>query len=278
MSPSEVARAANRARFARLVARPDADIDLAYGALCIAADGRPDLEFEPTLRALDGLTDRVRARLDRGDSTEVTLARIHGVLYGETGFRGPRAAEYHDLRNSQLDVVMTRHVGLPIALAVIELEVGWRLGLRLQGVGLPGHFIVQAPNGTLIDPAAGGRSLTPDDCQALIGQALGDRILFHPRLLRPVGRREILARMLRNIRGLHLAERNWPLALGAVELLSVVEPTEPDHGRDRALLLGRMGRFTAAIDGLGHYLDERPDANDETDVRQVMAIFRGRRN
>jgi regulator of sirC expression with transglutaminase-like and TPR domain len=278
MSPSEVARAANRARFARLVARPDSEIDLALGALCIAADGRPDLEFDPTLRGLEVLTDRVRARLDRGDEAEVTLARIHGVLYGEWGFRGPRAAEYHDLRNSQLDVVMTRRIGLPIALAVIELEVGWRLGLRLQGIGLPGHFILQAPNGTLIDPAGGGRRLTPDDCQALLRQSLGDRILFRPGLLRPVGRRETLARMLRNIRGLHLGERNWPAALGIVELLSVVEPTEPDHGRDRALLLGRMGRFTEAIDGLGHYLDERPDANDESDVRQVMAIFRGRRN
>jgi len=278
MSPAEVARAANRARFARLVARPDADIDLAIGSLCIAADGRPDLDFDPTLRGLELLTDRVRARLDRGDSTEVAIARLHGVLYGEFAFRGPRAAEYHDIRNSQLDLVMTRHVGLPISLAVIELEIGWRLGIRLHGVGMPGHFIVQAPNGTLIDPADGGRSLTPDDCQALIRQAVGDRILFHPRLLRPVGRREILARMLRNIRGLHLSERNWPAALGTVELLSVVEPTEPDHGRDRALLLGRMGRFTEAIGGLDHYLGERPDAPDEDDVRQVMAIFRGRRN
>jgi regulator of sirC expression with transglutaminase-like and TPR domain len=278
MSPSEVARAANRARFARLVARPDAEIDLATGALCIAADGRPDLEFEPTLRAFDGLTDRVRARLDRGDGPEVTLATIHGVLYGEWGFRGPRAAEYHDIRNSQLDVAMTRRIGLPITLAVIELEVGWRLGLSLHGVGLPGHFIIQAPNGTLVDPADGGRSLTPDDCQALLREALGDRLLFHARLLHPAGRREILARILRNIRSLHLSKRDWPAALGTVELLSVVEPTEPDHGRDRALLLGRMGRFTQAIDGLGHYLEERPDATDENDVRQVMAIFRGRRN
>jgi regulator of sirC expression with transglutaminase-like and TPR domain len=278
MSPSEVARAANRARFARLVARPDADIDLALGALCISADGRADLEFEPTLHALDALTDRVRARLDRGDGPEVTLARIHGVLYVEAGFRGPRASEYHDIRNSQLDVAMTRHVGLPITLAVIELEVGWRLGLRLQGIGLPGHFLIQAPNGTLVDPAGGGRSLTPDDCQALLREALGDRLLFHPRLLHPAGRREILARILRNIRSLHLSRRDWPAALGAVELLSVVEPTEPDHGRDRALLLGRMGRFTQAIDGLSHYLEERPDAADEDDVRQVMAIFRGRRN
>jgi regulator of sirC expression with transglutaminase-like and TPR domain len=278
MSPSEVARAANRARFARLVARPDPDIDLAIGALCIAADGRPDLEFDPSLRALDLLTDRVRARLDLGDGWDVTLARIHGVLYGESGFRGPRAAEYRDLRNSQLDVVLKRRVGLPIALAVIELEVGWRLGIPLQGIGLPGHFIIQAPSGALIDPASGGRNLRPDDCQALLNEALGDRVLFHPRLLRPVGRREILARMLRNIRGLHLASRDWPAALGTVEMLSVVEPAELDHGRDRALLLGRMGRFSQAIDGLGHYLDERPDAADQDDVRQVMAIFRGRRN
>ena len=278
MGLSEVARAANRARFARLVARPDADIDLALGALCIASDGRPDLDFEPTLRTFDGLTDRVRARLDRGDGPEVVLARLHGVLYVEAGFRGPRAAEYHDIRNSQLDVVTARRIGLPISLAVIELEVAWRLGLRLQGIGLPGHFILRAPSGTLIDPAGGGRSLTPDDCQALLRQSVGDRILFHPSLLRPTGRREILARILRNIRSLHLSKRDWPAALGAVELLSVVEPTEPDHGRDRALLLGRMGRFTQAIDGLGQYLEERPEAADEDDVRQVMAIFRGRRN
>jgi len=278
MSPSEVARAANRARFARLVARPDTEIDLAFGALCIAADGRPDLAFEPTLRALDLLADRVRARLDLGDSPDVILARTHDVLYAETGLRGPRASEYQDIRNSQLDLVMTRHIGLPIALALIELEVAWRLGIRVTGVGLPGHFIIRAPGGTLIDPANGGRSLTPDDCQALLRQSLGDRILFHPRLLRPAGRREILARMLRNMRGLHLSERDWPAALGIVELLSLVEPAEPDHGRDRALLLGRMGRFTDAIEGLGHYLEERPDASDRDEVRKVMAIFRGRRN
>ena len=260
------------------MARPDADIDLALGALCIAADGRPDLDFEPSLRTLDALTERVRLRLDRGDGPELTLARLHGVLYSETGLRGPGPAEYHDVRNSQLDVVLSRHVGLPIALAVIELEVGWRLGLQLKGIGLPGHFVVRAPSGMLVDPAGGGRSLTPDDCQALLKESLGDRTLFHPGLLRPTGRREILARMLRNIRGLHLRKRDWPAALGTVELLSVVEPTEPDHGRDRALLLGRMGRFTEAIDGLNHYLTERPDAHDEDDVRQVMAIFRGRRN
>ncbi len=278
MSPSDVARAANRARFARLVARSDAEIDLALGALCIAADGRPDLDFEPTLGALDLLAERTRVRLDRGDGLEVTLARLHDVLYVESGFRGPRAADYHDVRNSQLDQVMARRVGLPISLAVVEIEVGWRLGVRLQGIGLPGHFILRSPSDELIDPAGGGRRLDADDCQALLRASVGDRLTFHPGLLRPAGRREILARMLRNLRTLHLKRRDWPAALGVVELLAVVEPSEPDHGRDRALLAGRMGRFTDAIGGLSQYLEERPDASDADDVRQVMGIFRGRRN
>lgn len=278
MSSTEVARAANRARFARLVARPEPEIELAVGALCIAADDRPDLEFGPSLAALDDLADRVRIRLDRGDGPEVILARLHGVLYRAIGFVGPRAAEWHDVRNSQVDQVLQRRVGLPITLAVIELEVGWRLGLRLQGIGMPGHFLVRAPSGTLIDPAGSGRALTPDDCQALLRRSLGERVLFHPGMLRPVGRREILARILRNIRSVHLSERDWRAALGIVDLLAVVEPTEPDHVRDRALLLGRMGRFSEAIAGLSAYLDERPDAADVDDVRQVMGIFKGRRN
>ena len=278
MRSSEVARAANRARFARLVARPEPEIDLVLGALCIAADGRPQLEFEPTVTAVDAMAERVRIRLDRGDGPEVGVARLHGVLYHEQRLRGPRTTEYDDVRNSQIDQVIERRIGLPIALAVIELEVAWRIGIRLQGIGLPGHFILRTPTGTLIDPADSGRSLTPDDCQALLRQSLGDRLLFHPGMLRPAGRREILARMLRNLRGVYLTQRDWPAGLGIVELLAVVEPTEPDHGRDRALLLGRMGRFTDSIAGLSHYLEERPDASDADDVRQVMGIFRGRRN
>ncbi|TMG24062.1 MAG: tetratricopeptide repeat protein [Chloroflexi bacterium] len=278
MIPGEAARAANRARFARLVARPESEIDLALGALMIAAEGRPDLDFDPTVAALDVLADRVRLRLDRGDPTDVELARLHDVLYREWGFRAPNSAEYHDIGNSQLDRVVDRRVGLPITLAIVELEVAWRLGLPLHGIGLPGHFIVGTPDGNLIDPAGGGRQLTRDDCQALLRHSLGERVLFHFGMLRPVGRREILARVLRNLRSVHLAKRDWPAALAVVELLEVIEPTDPEHSRDRGLLLGRMGRFTDALALLRRYLDERPDGSDASDVRQVIGIFRGRRN
>jgi len=271
-------RGANRARFARLVAQPESEIDLALGALCIAADGRPGLAFAPTLDALQRLADRVRIRLDLGDEPEIVLDTLHAVLYVEAGFRGPDAAEYHDARNSLLDLVLTRRIGLPISLAIVELEVGWRLGVALHGVALPGHFIVGTPWGTLLDPAGGGRRLTPDDCQALLRRSLGERVLFHSGMVRPVGRRDILARVLRNLRSVHLAERDWPAALGAVDLLAVIEPTDPEHGRDRGLLLGRMGRFSDAIALLGRYLDDRPDGHDAAEVRQVVSIFAGRRN
>jgi regulator of sirC expression with transglutaminase-like and TPR domain len=278
MDARETARVANRARFARLVAQPEGEIDLALGALYIASDGRGDLDPGPTLAALDGLAELVRIRLDVGDPETDVIERLHDVLYREVGFRAPTAAEFHDPRNSLLDQVVKRRVGLPISLAIVELEVAWRLGLALHGIGLPGHFIIGGPGGLLIDPAGGGARLTLDDCQALIRRSLGEGVLFHSGMLRRTGKRQILARVLRNLRSVHLASRDWPAALGMVDLLAVVEPTDPDHGRDRGLLLGRMGRFTEALAHLGQYLEERPEGHDTSDVRQVMAIFAGRRN
>jgi regulator of sirC expression with transglutaminase-like and TPR domain len=277
MLEREEARVANRAQFARLVARPESDIELARGALLIAADGRPDVRVEATIDELDALAERVRIRLDRGDSAEIVLERINDVLFGEIGFRPPRASEYREPANSLLDLVVERRRGLPIGLAIVLLEVGWRVGVEIHGVGLPGHFVVGTRDGGLIDPTSGAW-LTPDDCNGLMLNALGHRVPLRPAMLRPVGRREILARVLRNLRTAHLAARDWPAALGALELLAVVEPADPDHGRDQGILLGRMGRFSDAIAFLNRYLEERPDGQDADDVRHVMAIFRGRRN
>jgi len=272
------ARVATRARFARLVAHPEPDIDLALAALVIAGHGRPAPDEGAVLDHLDGLADRVRLRLDAGDPTDRAIDRLHDVLYREVGYRGPTAAEYADPANSLLDVVVSRRIGLPISLAILELETAWRLGLPLVGIGLPGHFVVGGPDGLLADPVAAGRRLTPDDCQALIRRAIGDGVLFHAGMLRPAGRREILTRVLRNLRAARLGRRDWPAALDAIDLLLVLEPTDPEHGRDRGLLLGRMGRYGEAVRALSRYLDERPDAHDVSDVRQVIGIFGGRLN
>jgi regulator of sirC expression with transglutaminase-like and TPR domain len=271
-------RLSGQARFARLVARPEPAIDLARGALIIASHGRSSVDEGAALDELDAVAELVRIHLDVGDAPAVVVERIHDVLYRDRGFRGPTAAEYGEPANSLLDQVIAHRVGLPISLAILELEVAWRLGMPLTGIGLPGHFIVGGPDDALYDPANGGRSLTPDDCQALIRRSIGDGVLLHAGMLRPVGRRQILARLLRNLRAAHLARRDWPAAVDAIDLLLVLEPTDPDHGRDRGLLLGRMGRFNEAVAALRRYLDERPDAHDVPDVRQVIGIFAGRLN
>jgi regulator of sirC expression with transglutaminase-like and TPR domain len=276
-SPDANAQAANRARFARLIAQPEAQLDLARGALLIAAEGRTDLDPEPSIAQLDDLAERVRIHLDRGDGTGRIMDTLHDVLYRDLGFRPPaRLRPDPDL--SRIDLVLERRVGLPINLSIIELEVGWRLGLALHGVGLPGHFIIGGPEGMLIDPAGGGRTLSRDDCQALIRRSLGDGVLLHTGMLKPARRREILARVIRNLKAAHLHARDWAKALGTVELLRIVEPTSPDHLRDRGLLLGRTGQWTAALEDLRQYLDEQPDAADRDDVTKVIGIFGGMRN
>src|SRR6266576_2502514 len=153
-------RETSRARFARIVARPDPDIDLATAALIVGGHGRPPIDEGAVLGRLDRLADLVRLRIDAGDPDEIVAARLHDVLYREAGLRGPTAAEYGDPANSRLDRVLERRIGLPIS-----------------GVGLPGHFIVGGAEGTLFDPAGGGRLLTPDDCQALLRRSVGEGVL-----------------------------------------------------------------------------------------------------
>jgi regulator of sirC expression with transglutaminase-like and TPR domain len=277
MSGLDAPRAANHSRFARLIARPDPQIDLAFGALLIASEDREELDPEHSLQRLDELAERVRIHLDLGDGTGRILDTIHDVLYRELGFRTPPSVPA-DPDLSRFDLVLERRVGLPISLAIVELEVAWRLGLALHGVGLPGHFVIGGPDDLLLDPANGGRQLTRDDCQALIRRSLGDGVLLHAGMLRPARRREILARVIRNLKAAHLQRRDWVGGLGAVELLRIVEPTSPDHLRDRGLLLGRTGQWTAALADLRQYLEDQPEAADHDDVVQVIGIFGGMRN
>src|SRR5258705_3458341 len=124
-------RTVGRARFARLVARPEPEIGLAAGAFLIAQQGRPPIDEEAILAELDAIAERVRIRLDEGDSATDVVDRLHDVLYRELGFRGPTAAEYGEPANSHLDDVLSRRVGLPISLSIVELEVADRLGVEL---------------------------------------------------------------------------------------------------------------------------------------------------
>lgn len=280
-------RAANRASFADLVTRPDPEVDLARGALLIAAAGRPHVDATAACAELDRLAALVSRSgipaADRGgapdlDRLAVQLDRLNLVLYRAAGFRAPAPGAGSLPSHSLLDMVLTSRVGLPISLAIVQLEVARRMDLPLHGVGLPGHFIVGGPGGLLLDPAGGGRRLTRDDCQTLIRRSLGTSGQLTEGMLRPASRRAILARVLRNLRVARLAAREWPMALAAIELLEVLEPADAGHPRDRGLLLGRMGSFSDAAALLGAYLELNPTAEDADDVRRATTIFADRRN
>lgn len=270
----------NRLAFARLVAQPETRLDLVAGCLHIAAEAQPGLAFKPTYERLDRLAERTESFGTEG-ATSDRLTALHRVLYEEHGLRGDHVS-YYDPRNSYLQEVLERRVGLPITLSVVEIEVGRRSGLRLHGIGFPGHFLVGAPGGAVIDAFDRGRLLSREDLEALLGRVHhphdAGRLPVPASLLRPTTKREILTRILSNLRGVFLRRQDPHALLWTLELLAILQPAEWALTRERALLLGRMGHSTAAAAALERYLEEHAGALDDPAVRKALATLRSRLN
>ncbi len=171
---------AARRQFADLMARPDEEVDLAQAALLIACEEYPDLDVARYLRWVDALAHEVAARLDGDPGPLEAVRALNGLLFDEEGFRG-NLDDYYDPRNSFLNDVLDRRTGIPITLSTLYIEVGRRAGLAVDGIGLPGHFVVRV-GGTLVDPFHGGALLTEEDCQKRL-----DRIYGGKRLAESVG-------------------------------------------------------------------------------------------
>jgi regulator of sirC expression with transglutaminase-like and TPR domain len=236
-----------RSRFAELVARPDADIDVASGALLIAAEEYPQLPVAVDLRRLDVLAERVRDRLGDESAGPVVLAELRRVLAEEEGFRGNRDA-YYDVRNCFLNDVLDRRLGIPISLGIVYIEVGARLGLPLRGIGFPGHFLVRYEGEAmriLLDPFDGGRLRFEDEAQELLDRVYGGMVRLRPEFLRAVSRKEILVRLLSNLKGIYLNGRDDARALAAVERLLILRPDSPVELRESVTSPG--GTTIAAV-------------------------------
>lgn len=266
-----------RSRFAALVERPEPDVDLATAALLIAAEEYPQLTPEPYLRRLDELAERVRDRLWDETAPVVVLEDVSRVLFREEGFRGNRA-EYYDQRNSFLNDVLDRRRGIPITLSIIYLEVGWRLGLPLEGVNFPGHFLVRYPGDAvrlLVDPFQEGVVRFEDESQDLLDKVYGGSVSMRPEFLRTADRKDILVRILGNLKGIYLNRRDDVRALAAIERILLVRPESGDDERDRGVVLTRLGRDGEAAAALSRYLELVPDAPDEARVRLLLRELEG---
>ncbi len=238
------------ARFAELVRRPDADIPLDEGALLIAAHAYPGLDVE-----------RERGRLDElAVGCERTLEGVCRRLFDDLGFRG-NTGNYSDPRNSFLNDVVERRLGIPISLAVVTMEVGRRVGVPLEGVGMPGHFLVRhlGEPPLLVDAFGGGRLLTEEDCAELFRAVHGPGARFDPSVLDGVGSRAILTRMLANLRQVYLA-RGDAWSVGWVLVLRTAIPaTSPQELADVAAAQAAIGRFSDAAATLEDLADRMPE-------------------
>jgi regulator of sirC expression with transglutaminase-like and TPR domain len=266
-----------RQLFAAAVNRSDGTVDLATSALLIARLEYPALEPKPYLRRLDDMARTIHSRLDEGADPQTRLAALCVYLFEEEGFRGNNE-EYYDPRNSFLNDVLDRRVGIPITLSTVFIEVGQRTGLEVSGVGLPGHFIVRVHDDqgdVLVDPFHGGALLTEDDCQKRLDRISGGKMKLRAQHLAPCSRRQMLARMLSNLKGIYVKSGDHLRAIGVMDLLLSVT-ADPEQVRDRGLLYASLDCYALAAADLASYLERTPSAGDSDTVRGTLEEMRAR--
>jgi regulator of sirC expression with transglutaminase-like and TPR domain len=252
-------------RFTELMARPDPEIALDEAALLVAAHAHPDLDVDARLAQLDGIATRAAG---------FSAGELSTLLFVSEGFRG-NASDYGDPRNSFLDDVLDRHLGIPITLSVVMLEVGRRCGLQLHGVGMPGHFLVGGGPGEWFDPFHDGARLDLAGCAALFAQQHANT-RFRAQFLMPVGPRDIVQRMLGNLQHTFL-QRDPKSAVWVIRLrLRIPDLTLSQRG-DLAGSLGRLGQFAEAARELDLLAQLLPGEGGEQ-AAAAAAALRARAN
>jgi regulator of sirC expression with transglutaminase-like and TPR domain len=265
-----------RRQFAEMLARPDAGVDLARAALLIACEEYPGLDPARYLSQLARMADDVRARLRAAAGPDGAVAALNEYLFDEQGFRG-NDQDYYDPRNSFLNDVLDRRVGIPITLSTVYIEVAQRAGVGAAGVGLPGHFIVRVAWGSderLVDPYHGGQRLSPADCQERLDRIYGGRLKVDSAMLAPCGAKSMLARLLRNLKAIYLKNGDHERGLRVLDLLLQVNPHSAEDLRDRGLLYAALDCYGLAADDLHAHLELFPAAPDAPELRAKAALFR----
>jgi regulator of sirC expression with transglutaminase-like and TPR domain len=267
------------ASFAALVqpVQDDASIDLTTAALHIARTEYPQLDVPYYVDRLDLLAQRVRTRMRSNPTAREIIALLNRVLFDEEGLRGNRD-DYYDPRNSFLNDVLDRKLGIPITLAVVYMDVARRVGFPMAGTGMPGHFLLKhfdAMSGEIVvDAFNRGRIVGQAECQQRLDEIYSGQVSLQPEFLKAVTHREILTRMLNNLRQIYFTQRNFPKGLLVLDLLLAIPPQSPDLLRERGLVRLNLEQFLSAAHDFGAYLQACPDAPDSADVRETLDMLR----
>lgn len=259
-------------RFANVVARED--FSPAEAFLAFARAEYPELDERAYLDRIEALADEAKADLHEAGSAAGALEALGGRLVA-AGFRG-NDEEYYDPRNSFLNDVLDRKLGLPISLSVIWMEVGRRTGLPVVGIGMPLHFLVGLEGvDVCADPFNGGRLLTRDEAIHLFGELSQGRVPWREEFLAPAPSPEIVRRALTNLKSVYGSTGDLRRALWVEDHLLVVPGAEPSERRERAAVLAALGRHPEAIGDLRVYLESGPEDADEAqaEIRRLVAAM-----
>ncbi len=258
--------------FAAILASSDQELNLGLGALLIAKDEYPDLAIDAYIAELDSIAQGVAVNLPSDASDVRKVYALNEHLFTTLAFEGNVQA-YADPRNSYLNDVLDRRLGIPITLSVVYMEVARRLGLRLHGVSFPGHFLlkIQTSDGTIvIDPFFKGALLSREDLVQRLAAVFGDDppADMVNRYLAAADTHEILARMLRNLRAIFLAEERFDRALSAADAILQLLPDSGQEFRERGHIYRELDCFGAAADDYARYLQLVPHTSDREQIRE----------
>lgn len=264
---------ANRT-LSQCISVPETDLNLAHACLLIAQSEYPKLDINAYLGKLDNLAAAVATGLGIDKSPQSVLAAINQTLFQDQGFTG-NTKDYYDPCNSFLNDVLDRRLGIPISLSILYMEIGYRLGLVLQGVSFPGHFLVKLPlteGDIVIDPFFGGVTLNDleliNRVVTLFGSYPPDLDLQN--MMTGVGKKAILARMLRNLKNIYMQKGDYHRALSMSNQLMIVTPTSAAEIRDRGVILEYLECTNAALHDYQQYLELAPNAQDQQIIRGRM--------
>jgi regulator of sirC expression with transglutaminase-like and TPR domain len=252
--------------------KPADQVDLAKAALYVAQEEYPELDIPTYLAMLDRMADTLQQRLPETDYPLKIIRTINQYVFDELNFRG-NAIDYYDPRNSFLNEVLTRRVGIPITLSLVYLELAKRIGFPMAGVGMPGHFLIRPTleeMAIFVDPFHQGEVLFEQDCRDRFQQMFGDSARMERAHLEPISPTTFLVRMLANLKMIYIQKRDAPKALEAINRILLIYPEAISEWRDRGLIHYQQGQLESALLDLERYLYQSPDAADAYEIRRVI--------
>ncbi|NEX60417.1 SirB1 family protein [Noviherbaspirillum galbum] len=264
--------------FATLV-QDDDSIPLFEAALSLAQDVEPELDLMAAQAEVDALAARLQRRLAADASNVQKLRLLNHFFYRELGFAG-NVNDYYDPDNSYLHRVISSRRGIPISLAVLYMEIAQQIGLNVKGVSFPGHFLMKLSmqSGDIVLDPFNGVSLSREELEERLEPYFEQQsypgaipLAYYLHAAHP---REILVRMLRNLKALFLEHKRWQRLLGVQQRLVILLPEEIAERRDRGLAYANLECPQAALEDIEAYLSERPYAPDAEALRKKLPELR----